>query len=43
MQSPDKHYGIGSVMDIDRFRFDLDLVPTDHRERNSWPRNSVIP
>ena len=43
MQSPDEHRGIGSVMRISGFRLDLDLVPADHRERNSWSRISVIP
>ncbi len=43
MQTPDKHCGIGYVMDIGGFRFDLQLVPADHRERDSWWGISVIP
>ena len=43
MQSPDEHRGIGSVMGIGEFRLDLNLVPADPRERNSWSGSSVIP
>ena len=43
MQTPDEHRGISSVMGIGEFRLDLNLVPADHRERNSWSGISVIP
>jgi hypothetical protein len=43
MQSPDERRGIGSVMRIGGFRLGLHLVPADHRERNSWSGDSVIP
>jgi hypothetical protein len=42
MQSPDEHHGIGSVMGIGGFRVDLNPVPADHRERDSWSGGSVI-
>ena len=43
MQTPDEHRSIGSVMGIGEFRLDLNFVPADHRERNSWSGRSVIP
>jgi hypothetical protein len=43
MRSPDEHPGIGSAMGIGGFCLDLHLIPADHRERDSWSGDSMIP